>query len=237
MERHLSKAAFAKKIDHTALKAETTEKNIISLAKEAAAFGFYSVCINPDRIPLAKSVLQDENAPGIKVVTVVGFPLGANDSSIKALEAEKAVRNGASEIDMVANIGSLFDKDYKHVKKDINDVLQTIPPHVLLKVIIETAALPHELKKDAAKIVADTDAAFVKTSTGFHPSGGATVEDVALLHAVVGQRKQIKAAGGMADLDSAVAMLNAGADRLGMSRSVTIMNDVPPEGILISPFL
>jgi deoxyribose-phosphate aldolase len=226
----LTKEQFASKIDHTALKAETTENDIKVLAAEAAKFHFFSVCVNPDRVSAAFSALRKKSMSDVKITSVVGFPLGANKSITKAFEAENAVKNGALEIDMVANIGRLMDRDFNYVENDINEVLRAIPSQILLKVIIEISALPQELKKDAAKIVANTKAAFIKTSTGFHKKGGATIEDVSLLYSVVGGIKQIKAAGGISDLKTALAMISAGADRIGMSSSVSIMQEFPPEG-------
>jgi deoxyribose-phosphate aldolase len=231
MERlRLTREEFAKKIDHTALKAEATETDIKLLSEQATEHHFFSVCVNPDRVSLASSVLRERSAYDVKIAAVVGFPLGANKSIVKAIEAEKAVEDGASEIDMVANIGRLLDGNYRYVEEDINEVLKAIPFHVLLKVIIETAALPEDVRKDAAKIVASTNAAFVKTSTGFHKNGGASIKDVLLLKSVVGETKKIKAAGGIASLETALQMIEAGADRLGMSASVPIMQEFPLEG-------
>ena len=202
---------LAQYIDHTALTAEKTEQDILKLCDEAIQYGFYSVCINSGYIPLAKEKLAGSN---VKICTVVGFPLGANLSSIKA---------GAGEIDMVINVGLIKSNKWDAVKDDIQAVL-TACHGVPLKVILETCLLTKEEIVKACEICKALGVAFVKTSTGFN-KGGATVEDVALMKKTVGNIG-VKASGGIRDTQTALAMIEAGATRIGASAGIAIVTGV-----------
>lgn len=209
-------------IDHTILKPEATKKDIIKLCNEALEYGFASVCVNPCYVKLAYSLLKDSP---VKVCTVIGFPMGASTSAVKAFEAEEAIQNGAQEIDMVLNIGALKNGDYKYVTDDIAAVARVCKGKALLKVIIETCLLEEHEKVEACKAAKLAGADYVKTSTGFSKSG-AKEEDVALMRKVVGDQMGVKASGGIRDLDTALAMIRAGATRIGASASVNIMNEL-----------
>ncbi|WNC15642.1 deoxyribose-phosphate aldolase [Brevibacillus brevis] len=210
---------IASYIDHTLLKPEATEEQVMKLCVEAREYGFASVCINPSFVELAASMLQTSKA---KVCTVVGFPLGANTTAIKAEETRQAIRDGAEEIDMVINIGALKSGDAKRVEDDIRAVVEAAEGK-LVKVIIETCLLNREEKILACQLSEKAGAHFVKTSTGFS-TGGATAEDVALMKEVVGDRLGVKASGGIRDLAAAQRMIDAGATRIGSSNSVVIVN-------------
>ncbi len=217
-EREFTKEDIARLIDHTNLKPEATFCDIKKLCEEAKQFGFYSVCVNPFYVPYAKKQLEGSS---VKVASVVGFPLGATDTASKTFEAERAVRNGADEIDMVINIGALKSKDYKTVEEDIRSVVNAVSSHIV-KVIIETCLLSDTEKIIACTIAASAGAQYVKTSTGFNKAG-AKVEDVKLMRSVVGKNVGVKAAGGIHTFEEAVAMVKAGASRIGASRSVAIV--------------
>lgn len=206
----------ARMIDHTLLKPTATPGDIERLVEEAIDYGFYSVCVNPCYVPLAVSLSQNK----VKVITVIGFPLGANPVDIKVAEALWAVDAGASEIDMVMNIGLFKAGDFKYIEKEISEVVKK--SGVPVKVIIETAYLDRSEKVEAARIVKDSGASFVKTSTGFAPSG-ATVEDVKLLRETVGPDFGVKASGGIRSWEDAVKMIEAGANRIGTSSGVAII--------------
>lgn len=209
-------------IDHTLLKPDATQDQIAQLCYEARTYKFASVCINPAHVKLAAQLLKDS---GVPVCTVVGFPLGATPVTVKAFETQQAIRDGASEIDMVINIGALKSQAYKTVYEDIATVVRTAhAANVLLKVIIETALLTDEEKVIACQLSKTAGADFVKTSTGFGP-GGATVEDVALMRRIVGVELGVKASGGVRNLADAQAMIAAGANRLGASAGVKIMKE------------
>ncbi|NLW40661.1 MAG: deoxyribose-phosphate aldolase [Tissierellia bacterium] len=210
---------IASVIDHTLLKPETTEEMIIKLCKEAEEYGFYSVCVNPNYVSLASEILGDSD---VKIATVVGFPLGANTKEVKAYETRKAIEDGAHEIDMVINIGALKSKDFSKVKEDIEAVVDAAGKEAIVKVIIETCLLTDEEKVKACELAMEAGAHFVKTSTGFS-TGGATVEDVKLMKSVVGDKMEIKASGGIRDYQKAMAMIEAGASRIGASASVHIV--------------
>ncbi len=210
---------IASVIDHTLLKPETTEEMIIKLCKEAEEYGFYSVCVNPNYVSLASEILGDSD---VKIATVVGFPLGANTKEVKAYETRKAIEDGAHEIDMVINIGALKSKDFSKVKEDIEAVVDAAGKEAIVKVIIETCLLTDEEKVKACELAMEAGAHFVKTSTGFS-TGGATVEDVKLMKSVVGDKMEIKASGGIRDYQKAMAMIEAGASRIGASASVQIV--------------
>lgn len=214
----LSKEGLAKYIDHTILKPETTPEQVIKLCGEAREFGFKAVCVNPVYVPLAVEELEDT---GVCVCTVIGFPLGAESSSMKAQATRWAVEQGAAEIDMVINIGWLKAGRYQQVKEDIEGVVGAAGQAVV-KVIIECCLLEEEEKRSAANIVRESGAQYVKTSTGFS-HGGATLEDVKLLRDTLGPGFGVKAAGGIGTYDTAVAMIAAGATRLGVSAGVKII--------------
>ena len=209
-----------KYIDHTLLKPEATKEQITKLCQEARQYDFASVCVNTCYVPLAKQLLAGSD---VKVCCVVGFPLGAMDTVSKAFEAKTAVESGAQEVDMVINIGALKDKDYDYVTKDIAAVVEASKP-AIVKVIIEACLLTDEEKVEACKCSMNTKAEFVKTSTGFS-THGATPEDVALMKKTVGNVCKVKAAGGVRSYDDAMKMIEAGADRLGCSAGIKVMEE------------
>lgn len=209
-------------IDLTLLKPEATLEDIVALTGLAQSAGVYGVCVSPTFVAQAKDLLAfpigtSEN-PGkqVKVVTVIGFPSGAHTADVKALEANHAVDDGADEIDMVINIGAALAEDWAVIGNEISAVRHAAP-NVVLKVILETAALPAEAITKACRVAEENGADYVKTSTGFHPAGGATVEAVTLMANAVGGRLGIKASGGIRTMEQAEAFMIAGADRLGMS--------------------
>ena len=218
----LYRADLAAMIDHTALGPDVSRERVRTLCDEAKTHGFAAVCINPWLVPLAAEQLSDS---GVHVATVIGFPQGANAPEIKAEEAEQALTDGASELDMVLNVAALQAGDYRYVAEEIRAVRRVAgksPRDVRIKVILE-AALLNEAEKRAACIIAKSAGAdFVKTSTGFGP-GGATVEDVRLMRDTVGYQMGVKAAGGIKTFDDARAMIEAGATRLGASAGVQIL--------------
>lgn len=216
--REISKEELARMIDHTLLKPEATYDEIANLCKEAIEYNFFSVCVNPFFVKFAKKNLEGSN---VNIASVVGFPLGASETYLKAVEAERAVKSGADEIDMAMNIGLFKSKDFLNVEKDIREVVNTISPKIV-KVIIEACLLTDQEKVIASTIVISAGAQFVKTSTGFN-KGGATVEDVALIRSVIGPNFGVKAAGGIRDFETAVKMVKAGASRIGASKSVEIV--------------
>ena len=213
----------AKLIDHTLLKPDATAEEIEKLCQEAAKYGFYSVCLNPTWVAKAKALLR---GTPVKVCAVVGFPLGAQAPEIKTLEARRALREGATEIDMVVNIGALKGKDDRLVARDIRGVVEVCDEaRALSKVILETALLTDEEKVRGCQLSMKAGADFVKTSTGFS-KGGATVEDIALMARTVAPRKLgVKASGGVRTYADLVKMVEAGATRVGSSNSVKIMEE------------
>lgn len=214
-------------IDHTLLKPEATRSDIDRLCGEAREYGFATVCVNPTWVGHCEHALRGASA---RVCTVVGFPLGATLPEVKALEARRVIEEGASEVDMVLNIGALRSNLFPLVHEDIEAVTSVCRRlGAISKVIIETALLSDEEKVKAAVLVRAGDADFIKTSTGF-ASGGATVKDVALLRRVVGPDMGVKAAGGVRDLQSAKAMIDAGADRIGASVGVKIVRELTSGG-------
>ncbi len=219
----LTAAQLARFIDHTLLKPEATQADIESLCREAHAHRFHSVCVNGSRVALACHLLEDA---GVRVATVVGFPLGAMDADAKRYETEAAIDAGAQEIDVVLNLGRLKDGDHGYVLRELRDVAEAADERVV-KVILETCLLTAEEKVLACRLVLDSGAHFVKTSTGFSRAG-ATLEDVRLLRDTVGPTFGVKAAGGIRDTPTALAMIAAGATRLGTSSSVAIVRGVPP---------
>lgn len=212
-------SSLAKYIDHTLLKPEATRQQIQKLCTQAKEYGFHSVCVNP--VWVKEASVQVKNSD-VKVCTVVGFPLGATTSEVKAFETKNAIKNGASEIDMVISIGKLKDGQYSEVQDDIRAVVKEAQEKAIVKVIIETCLLTREEKVKACEIAVKAGADFVKTSTGFS-SSGATVEDVRLMRKVVGPNIGVKAAGGIRDKDTALKMIEAGASRIGASSSVAIV--------------
>lgn len=211
---------LARKIDHTLLKPDATPDKIVQLCNEAMTYHFASVCVNPTHVKLCAKLLQGSD---VKVCTVIGFPLGANTTAVKAYEAQNAIENGAQEVDMVINIGALKSGDNLVVAGDIRAVVETAHKlGALAKVIIETSLLTDDEKVVACKLAQEAGADFVKTSTGFS-GGGATVADVALMRQTVGPAMGIKASGGVHNREEAEALIAAGATRLGASAGVKIV--------------
>jgi deoxyribose-phosphate aldolase len=208
-------------IDHTLLKPEATSEEIKQLCEEAMEYNFASVCVNPSFVDTCFNIVKSSN---VKVCTVIGFPLGATTTGSKIFEADEAVKNGAEELDMVINVGKLKDKNYNYVFNDIKAIVDLAKKHLCVsKVIIETCLLSDEEKVIACLLSKEAGADFVKTSTGFS-KGGATVHDVSLMKFVVGDKMQVKASGGVRSYEDAVAMINAGATRLGASAGVKIIS-------------
>jgi deoxyribose-phosphate aldolase len=222
---HLEPQALAQFIDHTLLAPDASREQIATLCREAQEHGFYSVCVNSGQVPHAAQCLAGQN---VKVVAVVGFPLGAGLSDSKAFEAERAIAAGAGEIDMVLNIGWLKDGLFDQVHSDIALVKQACGS-VPLKVILETCLLNDAEKVKACQICRELDVAFVKTSTGFSRSG-ATVEDVALMRRTVGAGVGVMASGVVRDYPTALAMIEAGATRLGTSSGIAIIGGAQAAG-------
>jgi len=211
---------FASLIDHTLLKPDATEDQIKQLCEEAKKYRFASVCVNPCWVKYCKSLLQDTS---VKVCTVIGFPLGATTTATKVFETAEAIEQGADEIDMVINIGFLKSRDYERVKDEMKQVVDAASNRIV-KVIIETCLLTDEEKVKACQLAVEAGAAFVKTSTGFS-SGGATVEDVALMRKTVGEQMGVKASGGIRNLSDMIKMMEAGANRIGTSSGVKIIEE------------
>jgi len=219
-EIKLSKQDLAGMIDHTLLKPDATISEINQLCEEAMQNKFASVCVNPSYVDTCFNLIKSSN---VKVCTVIGFPLGATTTQSKFLEAEEAIKNGAEELDMVINIGKLKDKDYQFVFDDLKSIADLSKKHLCVsKVILETCLLTDEEKVIACELAKEAGLNFVKTSTGFSKNG-ATVHDVALMKFVVGDKLQVKASGGIRSYEDAIAMINAGANRLGASAGVKII--------------
>lgn len=217
----LTPEEMAQYIDHTLLKPEASIDAIDKLCDEAVRHGFKAVCVHSGYIAHVADRLTGED---VAVCSVVGFPLGAMHSSAKAFEAQTAVECGARELDMVLNIGAVKSADFKAAEADIRAVRQAAGPKTILKVIIETSLLTEEEKMQACEISKNGGADFVKTSTGF-AGGGATVADVRLMRKIVGREMRIKASGGIKDWDTAVTMIKAGADRIGTSSGIVIIEN------------
>ena len=215
---NLTKDQFAAMIDHTNLKPVATRRDIERLCRDAAEAGFASVCINPVYVPFAAGLLQNTS---VKVCTVVGFPLGASAHDAKAAEAAFAVKQGAQEIDMVIDIGAVKEGRFADVEQDIAGVVTASAP-AAVKVILETCYLTENEIIQACTAAVNAGAAFVKTSTGFG-SGGATVDAVALMRRTVGSSVGVKAAGGIKTLETAIALIDAGANRLGCSAGMELL--------------
>lgn len=206
-------------IDHTLLKPDATEQMIIQLAKEAKEHDFASVCVNPYWVPLCAKLLQGTN---VKVCTVVGFPLGASTTATKVFETQNAIENGATEIDMVINIGELKNNNLALVQEDITAVVLAAGNKALTKVIIETALLTKDEIKIVSKLVTSSKAAFIKTSTGFS-TNGATIENVVLMSKSTGENVEVKASGGVRTIEDFNAMVAAGATRIGTSNGIKLI--------------
>ena len=215
---NLSPRDLAQHIDHTLLRADATADDIRRLCAEAREHHFWAVCVNPSRVVLAASLLEDQD---IKVATVVGFPLGATDGDAKRFETETVIDFGAQEVDVVLNIGRLRDGDDRYVLRELRDVVEAAAG-VPVKVILETCLLTREEKLRACSLAVEAGARFVKTSTGFG-AVGAREEDVRLLREAVGTKFGVKASGGIREMTTALAMIAAGANRLGTSAGVEIV--------------
>lgn len=208
-----------KLIDHTALKPNTNKESILKLIAEAKTYDFASVCVNPCWVALAHQELKNT---GVKVCTVIGFPLGANTTKVKVFETKDAIEKGAQEIDMVINIAMLKDKEYDYVENEIHQIVEAAKDKAIVKVIIETCLLTDEEKIKACELSQKAGADFVKTSTGFS-TGGATVHDIALMRKTVGAEMGVKASGGVHTHEEALAMVEAGATRIGASAGVKLL--------------
>jgi deoxyribose-phosphate aldolase len=214
-----TRATLARTVDHTLLKPEATDVQVAGLAAEAASLGAFSICVSPSRLPVPV-------AEGLVVCTVVGFPSGAHESEVKAAEAALAVQRGAGEVDMVVDLGEVLAGRWGAVEADVTAV-KAACGGVLLKVILETAALTPEQVVEGCRRSEAGGAQYVKTSTGFSPSGGASLEAVRLMRETVGDRLGVKASGGIRDTATAVAMLEAGASRLGLSGTRAVLEGLP----------
>lgn len=215
----MERAALAAMIDHTLLRPEATAEDVVALCEEATDLGVAAVCVSPSQLPITEGL-----GVGIDICTVVGFPSGAHQPAVKAHEAEVAIDAGATEIDMVLNLGLAVAEHWDAVRDDIAAVRASTPDSVLLKVIIESAVLTDDQIVAACTAAAAAGADYVKTSTGFHPAGGASVDAVRLMARTVGQHLGIKASGGIRDATTALAMVDAGATRLGCSASRKILD-------------
>ncbi len=213
----LTPTQLAGMVDHTLLKPEATLADIQALCREAVDLGVYSVCVSPSFLPIPADWL-----PGVKVATVCGFPSGKHHKEVKAIEAARSVTDMADEVDMVIDIGNAIAGDWQAVEADVKAVRDAVPTTVL-KVIIESAALTDAQIVEVCRICADMGADFVKTSTGFHPAGGASVHAVELMRNTVGNALGVKASGGIRSWDAAVAMVDAGASRLGLSGTAAVL--------------
>lgn len=212
-----TRAELAQMIDHTLLKPEATAEQVAELAREAGELGTFSICVSPSQLDVALS-------EGVKLATVCGFPSGAHTAAVKAAEAADSVAAGVDEVDMVINLGLAKVGDWDGVQAEIAAVREACPANVVLKVIIESAALTDDEIVAACKAAEAAGADFVKTSTGFHPAGGASVEAVRLMADTVGGRLGVKASGGIRDTATALAMVEAGATRLGLSGSSAVLD-------------
>jgi deoxyribose-phosphate aldolase len=220
----LDAAGLARYIDHTLLKPEATQADVTALIAEAVELGVYSVCVSPSMLPLTLPADAD-----LKVAVVCGFPSGKHASSIKAAEAALSVSQGTDEVDMVIDIGAAKAGRFDLIEADISAVRAEIPAPLVLKVIIESAALTDDEIVGACRAAVAAGADFVKTSTGFHPAGGATVHAVRLMRETVGDALGVKASGGVRSHADALAMIEAGASRLGVSGSKAVLSGAPVE--------
>jgi deoxyribose-phosphate aldolase len=224
LSRNIPSSAYntelAAMIDHTLLKADAVAPQIKELCQQACDYGFASVCVNPFWVPLADRLLT---ATPVKICTVIGFPLGATSTASKVYEASAALEAGAAEVDMVLNVGALKSGEHQKVADDIAGVVRMARGRALVKVILETCYLSDQEKITACEIAKAAGADFVKTSTGFGP-GGATVADISLMRRTVGPETGVKASGGIRDYETAIAMVKAGASRIGASASIAIVS-------------
>jgi len=214
-------ADLAARIDHTILRPEATRAEVERVAAEAVEWGCASVCVQPDQVGFVATMVGAR----VPVCSVVGFPHGATISRVKAAEAAAVVALGATEVDMVVGLGPIAEDDLAEVRHDVASVRAAVPD-VVLKVIVESALWNPAVLRAVCEAAVDAGADFVKTSTGFHPAGGATVDAVATMRAAVGTRARVKASGGVRTLDDCVAMVAAGADRLGMSATVAVLEEL-----------
>ena len=221
----MDRSQLAKMIDHTLLKPEATAADVVSLCEQAAELGTYSVCVSPTFVVTAVANVSN----GIKVATVCGFPSGKHESSVKAAEAKLSAQQGADEIDMVIDLGRAIMGDWDYIQSDVAAVRAATMGKVL-KVILETAALSDEQIAEACRRCEAAGADFVKTATGFHPSGGADVRAIKVMHETVGGRLGIKASGGIKTAEFAQELIAAGATRLGLSGSRAILDGVAATG-------
>jgi deoxyribose-phosphate aldolase len=222
MSATLDAAGLAKFVDHTLLKPEATAADVEALIAEGVELGVYSVCVSPSFLPL--------DAKGLKVATVCGFPSGKHHSDVKAAEAARSVADGADEVDMVIDVGAAKAGQFEAVQADIAAVRAAAPAPVVLKVIIESAALTDHEIVEVCKAAEAAGADFVKTSTGFHPAGGASVHAVEIMAATVGGRLGVKASGGVRSTADALAMIEAGATRLGLSGTAAVLGGFEADG-------
>lgn len=221
----MTKHELSKLIDHTILKPVATQEDVTKLCNEALEYDFASVCINPSFVPLAANLLKGSS---VLVCTVIGFPLGSTSTTVKAFEAQEAVKNGALEVDMVINMGALRERHEEFVFRDISAVVEAAKeanPETVTKVIIETCYLSDEEKVLACQLAKKAGAYFVKTSTGFG-SGGATAHDIALMRETVGPEMGVKASGGIRNLQQVLEMVKAGATRIGASAGLDIVKEL-----------
>jgi len=218
-----TRGEVARLIDHTLLRPEATDADVAALCAEAGELGVFSVCVSPSRLPLAAGLLP----AGVALAVVCGFPSGAHHAAVKAAEAAASVRQGATEIDMVIDLGRATAGDWDGVRAEIVAVRAAVPAPAVLKVIIESGALTDDEIVAACRASEEAGADFVKTSTGFHPAGGATVHAVELMARTVGGRLGVKASGGLRTTSTALAMIGAGATRLGMSASAAVLAGLP----------
>ena len=216
----MNKEQLAKMIDHTILKPEATDAEVIKLCKEAMEYGFASVCVNPSMVKKAATILEGSE---VKVCTVIGFPLGATTTEVKVFETEQTIKDGATEVDMVINVGKLKESNLEYVKNDIAAVVSAAKGKAITKVIIESCLLTDEEKVTVCNIAKEVGADFVKTSTGFS-TGGATKEDIKLMRETVGPNMGVKASGGIRSNEDAMTMIENGATRIGASASIAICN-------------
>lgn len=213
-------------IDHTSLKPEQSEEAITQLCEEAKKYRFASVCVNPTWVKFCVDQLMDT---GVKVAAVIGFPLGTTTPEVKAFETSQVIQHGATEVDMVMNVGRLKSKHFNYVLEDIEAVVKAAEDKAIVKVILETGLLTDEEIKEACELCIRAGAHFVKTSTGFGP-GGATVHDIQLMRKTVGPEFGVKASGGIRDVETATRMVQAGATRIGTSSGVLIMEGKKEDG-------
>lgn len=216
----ITKEEFVKYVDHSLLKPDLTQEQVIQGLELAKELKTASVCINPQNVKLASEMLAGTD---VKVGTVIGFPSGSHTTATKVFETKEAYKNGAVEMDMVIDIGALKDKNYEKVLNDIKAVVEASP--AIVKVILENAYLTKEEIKKGSELVEEAGAHYVKTSTGFAKSGS-TVEDLKIMRAAVSKKMKIKAAGGLKDLQDCIDAIEAGSDRIGISRTLEIMNEI-----------